>query len=265
MDQIVKEIFSNYWKNIKDKPSEHSVLFGVVISFFVGMFSWQYCSGYFNSLGINISFNHIDNLIFTFKQLINIKFPVAHLEYKMPTYLFLGGVFIHVTIALYKKYLEKELVPAKERAPELEYWISVVVFYPLLISMSFIFSAKPGSLLALFPPLVAIITSCGIYVKQVYRGNVGSNSWIPIIVVVVVILFFRMANELGKQDGERLRNEHYRSLHTVCLSKLEDMKGEFIKCGKLVYEDSSRICIKEKVPTYPICRKRDKYETTLIP
>lgn len=46
-------------KALKEKPEEHMIFLLTVVSFTIGICVWQYCKGYYNTIGIWLKSNLI--------------------------------------------------------------------------------------------------------------------------------------------------------------------------------------------------------------
>ena len=248
-------ILKKYFKEVLDNPSEHSIIFGLFFTILFGAFSWQYCEGYFSTIGINLSFNHLDNMLFTIERLASIDFYKVYFNY-------LWGILGCLLIILCSFFLQKTK-PFFEGVLKTDASISV----PFLFGFISIFyvGAYYASILSLILTIFFTLLTLSFVVRDSLENKFKLKSLTPIIAFTVVIGAFQISKTLGVKDAKKAILEDFKSLQSICLSKAGDSRGALKVCGKLIYEDSQRICLTEPEATYPICRKRDLYETTIIP
>lgn len=263
--------------DIKLNPLNHVVLIGSTLSILIGLCAWQYCRGYFKALGINISYAHIDNLIFTFEQISRISLiKSSSSNVTLPTYLLLGGSIIVLIVSVVRKYWDKikhHLISRSDEQLtndiEYQYWGTILSFYIVFISASYILNLSSVSLLSSLLIWCSIALSIVFFIYEIWTKSPNKNSHRPILWLVYFLLPFNLFYQIGKSDGEIIIKNEYRTLDTICLSKPAqefetESKSGFSICGKLVYSDSQQLCIKERLATNTHCRQKDKYEVTII-
>lgn len=283
-EEAVKKQPAENWllklcEDIRSKPENHVALIGATISIVVGLCAWQYCRGYFKALGINISYAHIDNLIFAFEQITRISLRKdEHTGFGVSPYvLYLVPVLI---VALYlirgkwdklKHHFTSRPDDELQNCGDYQYWVSIVSFYGLFVASSYFLSMSVSSYLAKGLILLALFFSFIILIYEIWIKSSHRRFLRPIQWLIYALLPINLFYHLGRFDGARIINLQFRTLDTICLSKPapefdSDKKTKgFVTCGKLVYSDSTQLCIKERVATYPACRHKEKYETTIIP
>lgn len=266
--------------DIKNHPEKHLVLIGTILSLVMGLCAWQYCRGYFDALGITISYSHVDNLVFAFQQISSI--PV-HLTRFNPSdswwFLVFAGPALILGVYLIKFVNSKTFPEAKSDATSVQSvshgnrkWIffAAVEFVVLFSGVVYLFSLSAGTYIALVPMLGVTLISFVSFVRCCWNGSFVKKPSKPIAYFLAILIAVNFFYQVGRLDGERLQSQNYRFLDTVCLSGRHEptskgLPSQFSLCGKLVYSDSQRICIKEIEPTFPSCRKKEQYEITIIP
>lgn len=262
--------------DVKQNPLNHIILIGSAFSLLLSLCAWQYCRGYFKTLGINISYSHIDNLIFTFEQISRISLIKSDTSNAIPTYFLYSGAILILLVSIIKKYWDKIEPHLKSRPDshltndsDYQYWAGVFSFYLLFIFISYVLNLPAQSLLSALLILCSVLLSVVFFIYDIWIKSSKKNSYRPILWLIYFLLPFNIFYQIGKADGERIVKNDYRILDTICLSKpAQELEpgspSGFSICGKLVYSDSQQLCIKERLATHTHCRQKDKYEVTII-
>jgi len=269
-----KNLFVKIWDDIKSKPENHTVLIGTVISVVVGLCAWQYCRGYFKALGINISYAHIDNLIFAFEQLTRlVKGKSDYNSVGLFIVLLVLGIVFANSIWKFKPHYPRVrdwVVKFFPKNIRLKYWCSVIGFLFLFFISVCLLTSAISSFLAKLLICLTLLFSFYLFCIELWNESTEIRSWRLLLYLMLILGPINIFYKLGRFDGERVTKSEYRYLDTICLSKpAQEFEptptSGFQNCGKLLYADSQQFCIKERNVTHPICRHREKYEATIIP
>lgn len=267
-------MFEKIFAEIKQKPENHIVLIFTVLTAFIGLCSWQYCKGYYQIIGIPISYSQIDNLVFLFDQLSEISFRDQD-RAAIPWYYYL--IFVLSLFAIealrfgYDFFVEKKL--SKNGTATLDENIGSYLFPLSLLTISLalgvFYTAKAGTALSKVTVMFFFTWALFRCVKQTWMKDIVSlKILMPIYIFSMLYLVVGMFRLIGEIDGKIVILSEYSNLNSVCLSDVvsnaESNPNGFRYCGKLVHIDSNRICLKEE-GAYPTCRQRGLYEITVIP
>ncbi len=275
MFSIIKTIYDDVFEN----PTKHLLLIGSGVSLVIGLCAWQYCRAYFKTLGIVVSYAHIDNLIFVFEQIVTVSILNEKTSFlkKPSSILYIFPIFLGCIYVV--KYFKPKLLSFLKGLPRIgllnsfDYKLggAMLFMYVLIIACSFILGFGVQSWLSALFIFLGVGLSLIILVREILSKSLQQKFYKPILGLIIVLFPFNLFYMIGRSDAQRILNDDLRNLDTACLAKPSDefdrttTRQGFVVCGKLIHLDSNQICLKERVVTNPHCRQRDKYEITIIP
>lgn len=274
------------WSELKLNPGHHMVAIASIASVLAGLCAWQYSKGYFQTLGIPISYSPLENLIFLFDQTSKIKlgestegqaFGVKAYYLKFFALFVIPILLLAATQKIRKsKFFIKNNKPApKDEKDDLHFRYSVMLISWTLLSIiiTLFFSLKTQTVPSVLLVLLVLIVLIRGYLRELFAifkrdpsfDYFYAYQWLFWFVALSAAFHFA-----GSQDAKRLISNSYASQDSACLSypaKEFDPKAPpgWVVCGKLVHSDSSRICLKEEESSYVNCRQKEKYEISIIP
>ncbi|MBY0370989.1 hypothetical protein K2X33_09900 [bacterium] len=277
-------MFRKVFLEVKKSPTSHLLWVGSLVSLIAGVLAWQYCKGYFNALGINVSYSHLENVVFVFDQALKFSYSELYPPLNSRFYLSLYGLgpFIIIVSLLLKRSLAwastkgwlKKLPSGSTQTLKGDSlfddnhlnWISVGSFL-------FIFSFfRVETMVAALSLSFFAGWACLNFVRDVWSEQDRWSSGRPFLAFFVVVGTLVFANYVGWLDAKRLQALNFINLDTVCLSSTlsrvgtdrRSDRGGFLQCGKLVFSDSNSICLMPPDEEHPTCYRRGHYEVTTI-
>lgn len=267
--------FKKIFNEVVDNPKEHLVLLGTSFTLVTGICAWQYCRGYFKALGINISYAHVDNLLFVFEQLTQVNmYSSKFLSIKNVLMVLCASILATIALLFLRKYLTPKLSKSKSdeelrNSNVFQIFGSILSLVAILLTTVFLLKNKNFNGASVVATACIFIYSVIVFFNEFISRSPQRKAHYGIYWFVGVLLIINVFNGIGTLDGNYVKSTKYKNLDTICLSRpaneFESKTSGELLCGKLIFADSSQICIQERSATYPHCRIKDKYEITLIP
>lgn len=253
--------YSRYIFKYADK---HPVIFLTVILAFISFFSWNYARGYYNTLGINHTFSHIDDIIFlatNVSKIGHMSNKINWCEFAVVSTILIGfSILNHI----FNINIENKVLSYLEEKIKFKTIIRYIIsFFILTVAILLVVEniRREASVAGVFlVGMTIMITIQMIWNSQTIRIT---KYIIPLSLIILIILLSNVFFRFGSGYAIKLRDNDYRDVDTICLSR----KGRegFFKCGKKIHSTNDYYYIVFGKNIYPKIIKRDHYDATIIP